>query len=146
MSSQRIVSVLGDLPTDVLIAGWFGRPIQDVPYLCARSIFISYELHQLFHKNYALEMRARALALIDAYYAHELSDITILRDRIGVTHLLLKRKHINKKRASYFAPYDRYISKRVRGSRIRLLLKNELLDAVIYEDEQYILLDLSRLP
>ncbi|HAI12055.1 MAG TPA: hypothetical protein DCM28_10150 [Phycisphaerales bacterium] len=142
--THPVMNVLGNLEPDVMIAGWFLNPIQAVPYLHERSVLVSYELHQLFHRFYALEMRARTLAVIDAYYAQSVEDVKRLRDKMGVTHLLIQRSHF-KHTARYFWPYHIYIYERFKQTKMPTLLAGPLKTAFVYEDEHFILLDLRQI-
>jgi hypothetical protein len=58
-----------------------------------------------FHTRYTELMRERARALFKAYFASDASSLRELRDRWGVTHLLLDRRHFVD-RPVYFAPFD----------------------------------------
>jgi hypothetical protein len=141
-----ITDVLAQLPENVLIAGWFNEPIKDVPYLCGRSVLVDLEVHQILHHDYALEMRRRTMAVIKAYYPHKLADVLQLRDEFGVTHMLWRKSHFQTKSAVYFKPYDDVIRSQIKSTTIRSLLNTDLRNAVVYEDQQFILVDLTKLP
>ena len=137
-----VMKVLGDLDPDVMIAGWFMYPTQSVPYFLQRPVLIGYEVHQVFHRFYALEMRARTLSVVDAYYSQTVEDVKKLRENMGVTHLLIHRSHL-KHTAKYFKPYHTYVYKRFKRSKMKDLLDGPLKSAISYQDQQFILLDLS---
>lgn len=131
------------LPPDVQLAGWFYQPIVSIPYVCQRSVLTSFEVHQVFHRSYALEMRERTIALINAYYAYSVSDVVNLRERMGVSHLLIHRGHLLHQ-ARYFQPYDNFAQERFNNSQMRQLLAGPLKSAIVYEDRFFFLLDLRR--
>lgn len=141
ISHLPVMHFIGELEPDVMIAGWFLNPIDTIPYLENRSVLVSYELHQLFHRSYALEMRERTVAVINAYFPESLDDVTNLRETMGVTHLLVTRSHL-KKVPQYFKPYFDYAKQRFPNSQMRQLLAEPLKSTVVYEDDYFILLDL----
>jgi hypothetical protein len=93
------------LPPDAVVAGWPKGIMDDVPYETKRQAFLNHEIHLVFHKNYTDEMRARADALIDAYFATDLAPLLRLRDKFGVTHLVIDRRHYTRM-PHYFKPFE----------------------------------------
>ncbi len=140
-----IFKELSALDAEAYLAGWFGYPLQLVPYLYQRPVLVSYELHQLFHQDYALKMRRRTVAVIDAYYPQALADVLNLRDTTRTSHLLISRSHLQSC-PGYFKPYDRYLKQRFSSSIMPELLEGVLQPAIIYSDEHFILLDLRLIP
>ncbi|MFG0249385.1 MAG: hypothetical protein ACF8OB_10900 [Phycisphaeraceae bacterium JB051] len=136
-----VLSVLPELEVDAKLAGWFGYPLQLVPYLYKRPVLVSFELHQVFHESYALAMRERTVAVIEAYYPNSLQDVLNLRDNMQVSHFLITRNHL-RKAPTYFKPYGRYVQQRFTQSKMSELLEGTLKPAIIFEDELYVLLDL----
>jgi hypothetical protein len=73
-------------------------------------------MHTVRHEKWALQMRARANALIDAYFAVTPEPLLHLNRKFGVTHLLVQRKHFQPNGTpTYFAPFQ---------GRIRRLLES----------------------
>ena len=134
-----------ELPTDALVAGWPGEDMDNLPYLSKRSVFVSRETHLPWHTRYTDLMRERTFALIDAYYATSVLPLKTLRDKYGVTHLLLDRRNYTT-RASYFAPFDRRATDAFRAGSARSFAALESARrAAVFELEGRVLLDLSRL-
>jgi hypothetical protein len=88
-SERPLYEFLSGLPPDVLIAGWPGHAIDNVPYISARRILMSFETHLPFHEAYVRELRRRMTLLTDAYFATDVSPVLRLRDELGVTHLIV---------------------------------------------------------
>jgi len=93
-----------ELPDDALLAGWPGRPIDSLPYLTGRDVYLSFEMHQVFHAGYAKEMRRRWSATIDGVFAADLTGLAELR-RDRVTHLLASVRHYGRRVPWTFAPF-----------------------------------------
>lgn len=106
--ASKIFLYFSGLRSDAMIAGWPGPSgiIDDVPYVVARSTFLTYENHDVLYKGYADQMRRRMRAFIDAYYATTPAPLVRLREEFGVTHLLFDREHYNTTPPWYFKPFD----------------------------------------
>lgn len=102
---RALYAKLSQLPPDVVIAGWPGEAIDNVPYLSRRSAFVARETHMPFHQKYAELMRQRTQALIGAYFTSSPERLREFRRETGVTHLLLDRRHFQT-RPGYFVPFD----------------------------------------
>jgi hypothetical protein len=89
-----------------VIAGWPAGPIDNVPYLSHKPALVTYETHAAFHTEALTVMRARMLALIDAYFATSSAPLIRLREQFGVTHLLIDKRHFADAPPGYFAPFD----------------------------------------
>ena len=140
-----IYSAIAALPTDALIAGWPRGVIDDIPYLLRRRVLVSYETHQPQYAGYVLTMRRRAQALFAAYFATTPEPILELRDRHGVTHLLIDLDKLERPRR-YFAPFDEDIERAVsaaKGKGFEVL--RQAPRAAVYRDSRHLLLDLSRI-
>jgi hypothetical protein len=98
------------LPPDAIVAGWPDGPVDNVPYLARRRALLTFETHQALHAGYLDEMRRRAGALFDAYFASTWAPVIRLRDEFGVTHVLVDRRHFGPAPPAYFAPYDAWIA------------------------------------
>ncbi|MBI4862312.1 MAG: hypothetical protein HY815_18945 [Candidatus Riflebacteria bacterium] len=105
-ADREIYEHLARLPASSTIAGWPAGIMDSVPYLCRRRAFLTFETHQAYHRRYADEMRRRMRALIDATFAVDPTPLATLRDRDGVTHLLVDLTHLGPEPPTYFAPFD----------------------------------------
>ena len=97
------------LPQATVIAAFPSETSDSIPYLGRRAVFLSREMHMPFHTRYAALMRARARALFRAYFTSSPEVLRELRDRQGVTHLLVNRRDFNAP-PQYFAPFARDIA------------------------------------
>ncbi len=102
---EPVYTAIAGLPGDALIAGWPRGIIDNVPYLLRRRVLVSFETHQPQYAGYVLSMRRRAQAVFAAYFATTLEPILELRDRHGVTHLLIDHRALERP-PRYFAPFD----------------------------------------
>jgi hypothetical protein len=144
-TNTRIYEFVRGLPKDVLVAGWPGGTIDDVPYVSRRRAFITRENHMAFHEGYALKMRCRMSALITALFGDDRQKLVELRDTFGVTHLIIDADNFSSP-PSYFAPFDidvkRFWQKgRERGFAVEAVLEK----ATVFREGKLTVLDLSRL-
>ena len=142
-SSLPVMNVLRTLPPDALIAGWPRGAMEDVPYVTGRRVFVTFETHATFHRGYADRMRDRANALIDAYFGTDVEPLRRLRDKHGVTHLVVDRTHYVTAPV-YFAPFDALIPLRFEAAQREGAEALRQVGAVVYDDGTFVVLDLSR--
>jgi hypothetical protein len=142
---QPLYERIGQLPKQSVIAGWPGGPVENIPYLSARNVLITYETHQAFHTNYALEMRRRMDALIDAYFAIDESPLITLWKQFGVDFLLLDLRHY-KEKAYYFRPFDTTLDRAIQKGRDRgFYLEKNYRPLTLFQMGPWVLLDLSKI-
>lgn len=142
-----LYEAIAGLPVDTVVAGWPSTAIENVPYVARRAAFLTYETHQVFHQQYADVMRDRMQALIDATFATSNDPLIQLRDRHGVTHMLVYLPQLRSRTFEYFEPFDRWIEQASRASAGKTLSLQELVDNhAIYRDGGYALIDLGGLP
>jgi len=98
------------LPRDTVIAAFPSETSDSIPYLGRRSVFLARETHMPFHTRYAKLMRTRALKLFRAYFTSSPNVLRELRDREGVTHLLVNRADFRVP-PPYFAPFEHPIAR-----------------------------------
>ncbi len=136
------------LPADAVVAGWPTGPVDSVPYVARRRALLTFETHQALHMGYANEMRRRARALFEAYFASAWAPIVRLREELGVTHLLVDQRHFGEAPPAYFAPYDSWIAEAwTRGRRDGFVLASTAREpAVRFREGALELLDLHALP
>jgi len=133
-------------PAYTIVAGWPSE-VDDIPYVCQRSVLVSRETHQAFHHDFAMRMRARADAVIDALYAPDRSGLQRLRDNFGVNYLIVSSKLYGPTAPKYFAPFDQ----RVADARQALGgapagAQREINNLAVLKDGDWALLDLDVLP
>lgn len=104
---HSVYDFISSLPSDSMVAGWPGASsvIDNVPYVCGKTAFITFETHVPIHRGYADEMRGRMRALVDAYFATDPGPLIRLR-RMGVTHLIVDSRHYKDRRPWYFKPFE----------------------------------------
>jgi hypothetical protein len=144
-ADRPLFHAIAQLPSNAVIAAFPTEASDSIPYLTRRSVFLARETHMPFHTRYTDLMRARARALIHAYFASDPAVLRHFRDTDGVTHLLVDRKQY-RSRPDYFAPFDRQIARDFKAGQESgfAALKVEQQTAV-FEAGDWALLDLRKL-
>ncbi len=147
---EWIYPFLATLPADSVIAGWPGPTsvIDNVPYISARTAFLTFENHEVYYRGYADEMRRRMRALTAAYFAADDAPLLRLRDEFGVTHLIIDKRHLRKGPAPYFKPFDGWAAEafaRVKKSGRGFAAMRHFAEAQVYDGGGLWVLDLRRL-
>jgi hypothetical protein len=106
---EPIVRSVRELSPGSLVAGWPDM-LDTVPYMTGCPVLLSRETHLPYHKNYTDEMRRRFRDVIAAMYAQDAGPVLALRERYGVTHLLVSLDALEKDPPEYFAPFRKEIA------------------------------------
>jgi hypothetical protein len=144
--ARPVLRTIAGLEGPVFVAGWPFGPVDDVGYLAGKPVLVGFETHQVFHRRYADAMRDRMRALIGAYFAPDAGPLLDLRERFGVTHLLVDRRHYTDAPPPYFAPFTN--ETRVAAQRLHDWPEPVRLaetPANVAEHGPFVLLDLRRL-
>lgn len=137
---------LATLPPDALLAGWPDESFDNVPYLARRAVLLSRETHQAYHRGYLDEMRRRFRALIAAYFASDDEPLLELRERFGVSHLVIDRRYFIDRDPAYFAPFGRDAwTARAQNPKQRYFVLEGLAQLSVYHRDPWYVLDLRRL-
>jgi hypothetical protein len=102
---RPLYDAVARLPPAAVVAGWPDETNDGIPYLSRRSVLVARETHMPFHVRFTETMRERLRALVAAYYATNEAPLAALRQRYGVTHLLLDRRNFVTP-PLYFAPFE----------------------------------------
>jgi hypothetical protein len=94
------------LPKGSLLAGWPEGAMDRVPLVANKRVLLARTFHWSYYHGYTIEMRRRADAVFDAYFATTLEPLRKLHDEFGVTHLLIDRRNFDQEPPHYFAPFD----------------------------------------
>jgi hypothetical protein len=139
---------IAGLPDSALLAGWPSGAIDNVPWVSRRRALVTFETHQAQHVAATLEMRRRAEAVIDAFFATDPEPLQRLKADFGVTHFVVDLDlAAHPDRARYFAPFDRRIASHFERTRGRTLeIVRQLENSVVFRGRDLAVLDLSRLP
>jgi hypothetical protein len=136
---------ISKLSPDVLVAGWPGGFMDNVPYVSRRRPLVTAETYQAFHARYTLEMRRRTEAIIDAYFAADLAPLLRLKREFNVTHFVVELPIVQRRSAHVFKPIDQHIAEAVRRSRGSELEVERQFANAVYRDKSRVILDLSKL-
>jgi hypothetical protein len=119
--------------------------IDEVPFFTGRSVLLFEEGHQIFHRDFLVEMRRRMQALIAVYAATDAGPLAALQRDFNVTHLLVDRRHLQKHPA-YFAPFEVEVAA-LRSSRAgkQLFLTEAVEKAGVIRVGEMVLVDLARI-
>lgn len=143
---RPIYDYVRSLPADTLIAAWPLGPADNIPLLTRRPVLVHYESHQVFHREYAMEMRRRVRAIIDALYATDPKPLLRLQSDFGVDFLLVDESHLGSSPPGYFAPFDSWIREAHASTDLAdLEVRRQLPHAAVFRDGSLVLLDLRRL-
>jgi hypothetical protein len=143
--ARPLHAAIAALPPGAVVAGWPDETIDSVPYLSRRSALVARETHKPFHLHFTELMRERLRALIAAHYATEPAALHALRERYGVTHLLLDRRNLEAS-PLYFAPFEAEARAAFEAGRPRgFALQRLPSSAVVGTFGDYQLVQLSRL-
>lgn len=144
---DAVHAFLGGLPRNALIAGWPDDEgvIDHVPLLSQRSVLVNWEAHVVFHRGYVMELRRRTNALLEAYFATDLQPLRELRDRFGVTHLVVELAHYGPTPPTYFPPFDQTAAELHANALEAGPITMTLRGSAVYDDGERFVLDLSGL-
>jgi hypothetical protein len=143
-----VFEFLRRLPDATLVAGWPSayEIVDSVPYLARRRAFLTYEMHQAFHRGYLDEMRRRMRALIDAVFGIDPAPLLHLRDDWGVTHLIIDQQYYRSSPPTYFKPFDAWIRAAVeRGRDAGFEIPRQMKAATVFSHGTLAVLDLRQL-
>lgn len=140
---RELYNVIAALPPGSIIAGWPGELIDNVPLLAKRSVLLSFELHQVFHRKYSDEMRRRFNALLKGYFAVGNKPLKKLSEKYGVTHVIFSLRHI-KEVPEYFQPFNLKVQKHVKHWRKHSAFTRQIIahESTLYFKD-YALVDLQ---
>jgi hypothetical protein len=142
---KALFASIRELPSDAVIASWPRGIASVVPLLTARPVLVFEEGHQIFHRDFLLEMRRRTRAIIAAYAATDIVPIRELRDTYRVSHILLNRRHLTRT-PDYFAPFDYEMhNARAAVEGRRLILADLAHSNAVFSSKDYILIDIRGL-
>ncbi len=142
---RTLFAFIDRLPANSVIAGWPRGMIDEVSYFTGRSVLVFEEGHQIFHRDFLLEMRRRMRAVIDVYGAVDIKPFEVLRQDFNVTHLLIDRRHVERA-PSYFSPFAEEIRalRQSRGNQ-PLYLMEAMQKAAVFRVGEMVLIDLAQL-
>jgi hypothetical protein len=93
-------AALARLDKRALVAGWPDFLTDGIQYHAGRSALLTYETHQMYHEGFVIEMRERMNAIIDAFCKGDVAAALSLREKWGVTHLIINGEKA--KRTDYY--------------------------------------------
>lgn len=132
----------------VLIAGWPGGSIDNVPLLAGREIFVDYEHAHPYYLGYYAEVRRRIEDVVRLTFATDVKDAREIRNRNGLTHLLVDPAVLGGgvEPAPIFRPLDAF-ARAVAADRPaeRRLFRDAPPAWIVFEDARWILFDLQAL-
>jgi hypothetical protein len=144
-AERSLYAAIARLPRDAVVATFPSEWSDCIPYLAKRSVYLARETHMPFHTRYTELMRARARALIHAYFTSDLDVLRQFRDREHVTHLLTYTPHYAFP-PGYFAPFDAQIGQEFEAGKANGFAARQLQARIgVFESGDFTLLDLSKL-
>jgi hypothetical protein len=143
---QALFKLIRELPTEVLIAG-HPRRMDNVPLWGRRPILISEETSQPWFTGIWAEVERRLDANLDAYYTNSEEPVRRLRERFGVTHMLVHEDDITfgaPDHAGLFEPYGSRMREMATGTWHRSFWHRVPAEAIVGRAAGFRLYDLER--
>ncbi len=141
--------IAAELPEDALIAGWPDGAMDALPVYGHRAVLANPELGQPMYRRYYEELRQRLQDSVRAYVATSIDDPVFarLRDRWGVTHLLVEKRVYHPVRPPLILQPFRALAREYydASDRERHPLYQPPAASRIYEDDRFILVALDQL-
>ncbi len=126
-------------------AGFPTGPVQRVGILSRRLVYSSFELHNIYHRRYALELRERTRLLTTALFGSEVTALQELRDRYEVRYLIVDRRHLQAP-PRYFQPFVAEIVETwTRGRTAGFVVESSRDKLEVFSADPFFVLDLARL-
>lgn len=144
-ADRELYDAVAKLPPGALLAGWPEGPLNNVPWLCRRSVLLNRESHEAIHQEYAEQMRRRMKAVTDACFAATPDPLSRLRRNWGVTHLLVDLGQYGEDAPAYFEPFNEAVRQahgRMRAGGSEVLRQADA--CAVFKNGRWLLLDLAR--
>lgn len=149
-AARALYDSIAALPKEAVVAGWPVGPIRKMEYITRRNAFLTGDLHQVLHLEFMKAMRERMDAVFEAYLSTDAAPLYRLRDKYGVTHLIVETRDFTDPAHApeYFAPWRSRIPPRLAAIKGKEFLLSRSLHerAAVFHRDGLILLDLARLP
>ncbi len=132
----------------ILVAGWPGGPIDNVPLLAGREVFVDYEHAHPYYLGHYAEVRRRIEETLRLIYSTEVAAAREIRDSNALTHLILERGTLaeGSDRPRLFRPLDTTARRLDEESPPELRIFRDPVKAwIAYQDDLYFLIDLRAL-
>ncbi len=143
--SMEWISFASTLPENSLIAG-YPQALNAVPLLAHRRVLLNYETLLPYHRNYVDRTRERMQDTIAATYATNTAPLLALREKYGVTHLVLSRRQYDDPPPAIHPPYQAWIAGAFRsGKNASWEAVEQRQKALVFENKTLSVLDLRRI-
>ena len=143
-ASSDIYDAINEIDENSLIAGWPNDIVDNVAYLCNRRVYLSHEVHQVFHEKYIIEMRRRFNLFLSAYFSRESHELKTLMENERITHIVVNKNHfINNYPPKYFLPFDETIEKIFNDNKGNFFISNYINNKSKNFIGQYFLIDIA---
>ena len=140
-----LLSFIDKLPGNVVIASWPVGVINAVPLYTGKQVLVFGEGHQVFHRDFLLEMRRRTRAIIAAYSAVTPEPIIALARDYKVTHLIINSADLISP-PEYFEPFgsESRQARQMVGSS-PLFLSELIRDRAVFKSARHTVVDIQNL-
>ena len=141
---HRLMKFVGTLPIESRIAAWPRGVADMIQFFTGRHMLLTEESHQVFHREYAYEMRRRMTAIVKAFAATDLAPIQELVSTYQVTHLLIDLRELDSQ-PSYFVPFKGALKiAREKNNGAPLILNDLIQRGTVYKLERMVVVDLKK--
>jgi hypothetical protein len=144
----KLLDYLRDKNEPMLIAGWPRGAVEYIPVVAHKEVLIDYEHAHPLYLNYYDEVRNRLMDVVKLTYATNITEAIAIRDRYGLTHLLVENTNFDLSKGSphIFDPYNALVLAYRRGPPPGSHIFSDLSPAwVEYEDDIHTLIDITAL-
>jgi hypothetical protein len=149
-SDQVIYDFAKATPKDTSFAGMPGFYTEDfniidsLAFISKRPVLLSAKAHQVYYKDYLLEMRKRMNLIIDSYYSNNNEPIKLLYKEKNVDYLIIDTKYYEKE-PEYFQPFKERIKKAFEEAKNNKPFILENLDKAVIKSGSIYIFDLKDL-
>lgn len=112
--TMRWISFASTLPDNTLMAG-YPQALNTIPLLAHRRVLLNYETMLPYHKKYVDQTRGWMRDIIAALYATNPAPLVTLREKHGVTHLVISTSQYGSPPPKMNAPYQEWITEAMKS-------------------------------
>ncbi len=149
---KDVSKFLKDQPYEVVIAAYPKGDGDNLPLTSNRAVYIGREVSHPLYLGYMKVTSERHYKLFAAFFPASLEDITTLRAD-GVDYILMQKQMLEDRIAdgdapSYDEPYDTWLEERFRdvpAEQMMAIWNDMIARALVFEDDDYLLIDLRKL-
>lgn len=143
--ARQWISFAATLPGNTVLAG-YPQALNTVPLLAHRRVLLNYETMLPYHRKYVDQTREWMRAILAATYATNAAPLVTLREKHGVTHLVVSTSQYASSPPRLHAPYQAWVTEALQsGGTSSWEVVRQKNHALVFENQTLSVLDLRRL-